>query len=152
MCGQKQTEIVMRRSELTALLSRQGTRALQQRVGIAAATRVLGEFSRTMQYGEQQACLCPPARPAPHGPVHHPRQGQTLFVSLHFQKGGRDQSRGSTFKYQNCLTLFCRMRERLHGRINCFYVKTVTLHRLHPIPSHTDLHYTLVLLAHLAVN
>lgn len=127
--------------------------ALQQCVAITAVTRLLGDFSRMPQCGEQQACLRCFARPAPHGPIHHPRWGQTLSASLHVQKRGRDQSGGSTFKHrENCLTLFCCMREGLCWRTNCFYVKTVTLHCLQPTASHTDLHYTLTLSAHLAIN
>jgi len=133
--------------------SRQGTRALQQRVGVTAVTRTLGDFSRMMPYGEQQACLHHFARPVSHGPIHHPRRGQTLFASLHFQKRGKDQSCGSASKYrENYLTLICCMREGICWRMNCFYVKRVTLHCLHPIPSHADLHYTLTLSAHLAIN
>lgn len=136
-----------------AFPSRQGTQALQQCVAITAVTRILGDFSRMMQYRQQQACLRCFARPAPHGPIHHPRRDQTLFTSLHFQKRGKDQSCGSTFKYsKNCFTLFCCTKEGLCWRINCFFVKRVTLYCLYPIPSHTDLHYTLTLSAHLAIN
>jgi len=50
------------------------------------------------------------------------------------------------------VSLSCPMRPRLCWRINCFYVKRETSHCFHLIPSHTDLHYTLILSAHLAIN
>lgn len=51
----------MRRSDLTALLSRPW--ALRQHVGIAAVTGTRGDLSRTTWCGEQQAWLCRPTWP-----------------------------------------------------------------------------------------
>lgn len=58
------------------------------------------------------------------------------LCKLTFPENGKDQSCGSTFKYrEDCLTLFCCMREGLRWRINCFYVKRVTSTASTPFPA-----------------
>lgn len=75
-------------------------------------TRVFGDLSRMTQDREQQACPRCSARPAPHGPIHHPRWGQTLFASSHFQKMEKIKAVGVLLNIERTVSLCSAAWER----------------------------------------
>lgn len=113
LCDWKWTKpTVMRRNDVMAFPGRQGTWALQQHVACTVVTRAFGDLSRMTQYREQQACPRCSARPAPHGPIHHPRWGQTLFASLHFQKMEKIKAVGVLLNIERTASLCSAAWER----------------------------------------
>lgn len=135
LCDWKGTEPTVIRSDVMAFPGRQGTWAVQQSAAFAAVTSGWRSFQSDAGHGAaaMPTLLCRASTTWPHTSS---QMRPDPLCKLTFPENGKDQSRGSTFKYrEDCLSLFCCMREGLGWKINFFYVKRVTSTASTPFPA-----------------